>query len=123
MSTDALNKLDEQLQALGINYEFGEWKSDIVYPYWVGTFAETPGENIEQDTTVTLDGFTRGSYLELLEQKEKIEKKYKHGVKTILGNGTGIVFLYENALCNIPTGDAELKKIQINLTIKEWSVI
>lgn len=123
MSTDALNLIGEQLQALGINYEFGEWKSAIKYPYWVGTFAETPGENIEQDTTFTLDGFTRKSYLELLEQKEKIEKKYKHGMTAILGNGTGVAVLYENALCNLPTGDAELKKIQINLTIKEWSVI
>lgn len=122
MSTDALNLIDEQLQALGINYEFGEWKSKIKYPYFVGNFAETPGENIEQDTTFTLDGFTRNTKLELLEAKEKIEKKYKHGVKAILDNGTGVAILYENALCNIPTGDAELKKIQINLTIKEWSV-
>lgn len=123
MSTDALNFIAEQLQALGINYEFDEWKSDIVYPYFVGRFAETPGDKIEQTTTFTLDGFTRNTKLELLEAKEKIEKKYKHGITAILDSGTGVAVLYENALCNIPTGDAALKKIQINLTIKEWSVI
>jgi len=122
MRIETLNFLNKQLSEL-VNYEFEEWKSDIVYPYFVGNFSEIPGDGDMQETSFILEGFTRNTKLELLEAKEKIEKKYKNELKTILPSGAGVVFLYENALCDIPTGDAELKKIQINLTIKEWSVI
>jgi len=122
MRIETLNFINTQLSKL-VNYEFEQWKSEVIYPYWVGNFTEVSGDGDMAETSFMLEGFTRGTYLELLEEKEIIEKKYKHGVKTILPSGAGVVILFENALCNIPTGDAELKKIQIYLNIKEWSVI
>ena len=125
MSIEALNIISESLESIGINYEFGEWKSKIVYPYFVGEYQETPTLNEDglQETTFILTGFSRGSWLQLEQAKENIEKHFnKVGGKTVIADsGSAVAIFYENSLV-IPTGDAELKKIQINLTIKEWKV-
>jgi len=122
MTVEGLEFIDKELQDLGINYEFGEWTSDIVYPYFVGNFIEVPTEDGPAETNFILEGFARGSYLELLQTKDKIEKHFEHGKTAILDNHSGVAVVYDNANCDIPTGDANLKKVQINLTVKEWKV-
>lgn len=122
MTTAGLGFIDKELHKLGINYEFGEWKSEIVYPYFVGSFIETNTDDGPAETTFILDGFTRGSYLELLQDKETIENHFMHGQTAILENHSGVAVVYSDANCDIPTGDANLKKVQINLTVKEWKV-
>lgn len=122
MTTESLEFIKQELHSLGINYEFGEWTSDIVYPYFVGSFIEVPTEDGPSETTFILEGFTRGSYFELLQTKDKIEKHFRNGLTAILENHSGVAVVYENANCDIPTGDANLKKVQINLTVKEWKV-
>ena len=69
MSIAALKIISDSLQSLGINYEFGVWTSEAVYPYWVGEYQETPPLNEDgmQETTFILSGFTRGKWLELEE--------------------------------------------------------
>jgi len=125
MSIAALKIISGSLQSLGINYEFGVWTSKAAYPYWVGEYQETPPLNEDgmQETTFILSGFTRGKWLELEEEKEKIENHFNKvgGMTAIADNGSAVAVFYENSLV-IPTGDAELKKIQVNLSIKEWSV-
>ena len=37
---DKLKFINEQMDILGIPYEFGEWKSTIQYPYFVGEITE-----------------------------------------------------------------------------------
>ena len=37
-------------------------------------------------------------------------------------SGSVVAIFYANTFGDLPTGDAELEKIEINLTIKEWSV-
>lgn len=122
MTTAGLEFIKEELHNLGINYEFGEWESEIVYPYWVGKFIEVPSDDGPAETTFILEGFTRGSYLELLQNKETIENHFEHGHTAILDNHSGVAVVYDDANCDIPTGDASLKKIQVNLTVKEWKV-
>lgn len=122
MTIAGLEFIDKELQGLGINYEFGRWKSEIVYPYWVGSFTEVPSDDGPAETTFILEGFTRGSYLELLENKETIENHFTHGITAILENHSGVAVVYADANYDIPTGDANLKKIQVNLTVKEWKV-
>lgn len=125
MSIAALKIISDSMQSLGINYEFGVWTSKATYPYFVGEYQETPilNEDGMQETTFILTGFARGKWLELEEEKEKIETYFnKVGGKTVIAdNGSAVAVFYENSLV-IPTGDAELKKIQVNLSIKEWSV-
>lgn len=122
MTIAGIGFIDKELHGLGINYEFGEWTSDIVYPYFVGNFTEVSAEDGPAESTFILEGFTRGSYLELLQAKETIENHFIHGQTAILENHSGVAVVYDDANCDIPTGDANLKKVQINLTVKEWKV-
>ena len=123
MSKAVLNYMKNELEALGINYQFGEWTTDPVPdPYFIGEYTEpdstTKEEDGYQEITFMLTGTSR-TWIALEEAKETIERNI---FKTaILSNGNGIAVFYSGSL-TIPTDDAELKRIQINLTIKEWSV-
>lgn len=120
----ALKFISDQMSALGINYEFNEWTSDnIPYPYFVGEeFREDEAltEDGAETSTMLLAGFHRGSYLVLEEAKNKIKKHFNpiHGLRTATDSGSIAVF-FAGAF-NIPSGEADLKKIQITLKIKEW---
>ena len=123
MRTETLKLIAETLADIGVNYEFGEWSSDIVKdPYWVGSYTESESmtEDGLQETTFTLDGFSKNSWLEIQRDKEKIEKLFSN-LTAITESGSGVAVLYANAM-NIPTGDSAFKRIQINLSVKEWSV-
>lgn len=122
MSIEALSFINNLLTENGINYEIGEWTSNaIVYPYFVGEYQEeTPlNEDGLQETTFILNGFTREKWLDLEQAKATIEKIMN--TTGILSNGNGIALNYDNSLI-IPTGEDELKRIQININVKEWRV-
>ena len=123
MSVAALKYISDQLQALNVNYQFGEWTTDPVPdPYFVGEYTEpdssTKNEDGYQEITFMLTG-TGTTWIDLETAKETIESNISK--TAILPNGNGIAVFYSGSLI-IPTDDAELKRIQINLTIKEWSV-
>ena len=125
MSKESLKIINEAMTALGLNYSFMEWNGEPVYPYFVGEYQETPSLNEDglQESTFLLTGFSRESWLALEDAKEKIETYFnKVGGKTVItDNGSAVAVFYGNSLI-VPTGDAELKKIQINLLVKEWKV-
>lgn len=124
MSIAVLEYIGNLMQTIEVPYEFGRWNSAIPPDgYFVGEYIETPSMTREEDgyqeSTFILRGYTRGTWLALEQAKEKIEK---HIPKTaILDDGTGIAVFYESATV-VPTYDADLKSIKINLTIKEWKV-
>lgn len=62
---------------------------------------------------------TGSTWLALENAKDTIENNISK--TAILPNGNGIAVFYAGSLI-VPTGNAELKRIQINLTVKEWSV-
>lgn len=125
MSKESLKIIKDAMKALGLNYSFMEWNGKPVYPYFVGEYQETPPLNEDglQESTFLLTGFSRESWLALENAKEKIETYFnKVGGRTVIADsGSAVAVFYSNSLV-IPTGDAELKKIQINLDIKEWKV-
>lgn len=122
MTKTLLKFISDRLESVKINYEYGEWNSEIVYPYFVGEYAdlEPYTEDGLQESDFTLNGFTRGDWIDLESAKETIERLFSDST-TILDNGSGINISYSGCLI-VPTGDAELKRIQINLKIKEWKV-
>ena len=122
MSIESLQYISEKLNEAGINYEFMQWTNKVVYPYFVGEYqeAESLTEDGLQEATFILNGFSKGSWLELEQAKEKIEKVFNFNA-VILPSGNGLTVFYSGSLV-IPTGDAELKRIQINLAINEWKV-
>lgn len=125
MSKAVLKVVDDAMTDLGLNYEFGEWTSGPVYPYWVGEYQEVPGTNEDgmQETTFLLTGFSRGKWSDLENDKEKISAYFgKVGGHTVTTDeGSAVAVFYSNSFV-VPTGDMQLKRMEINLTIKEWSV-
>jgi len=123
MTGSALKVIKDAMADLGIAYSFMRY-SGKEYPYFVGEYTESPQPNEDglQDTTFLLTGFTRSTWEELESAKARIKKKFHQSDGLIVTTNEGVVAIfYENSLV-VPTGDAELKRIQINLIIKEWSV-
>lgn len=123
MSISTLRFISEKLEKLKIPYVFEEWTAnEVPDPYFVGEYNEVEStereENGYQETTFILTGTGR-KWLGLEQAKEIIENNITE--TAILPNGNGIAVFYSNSF-PVPTGDAELKRIQINLTIKEWRV-
>ena len=119
---NVLGLIANELQAIGVPYEFMEWTSPVQYPYFVGEYTETATttEDGYESSTVILTGTTRGSWLELEQIKETIKNHFPpiHGLRKSTDDGT-MVFYYANGF-PVPTGEADLKRIQINIDVKEW---
>lgn len=126
MSKNLLKVVSDGMIELGLEYEFGEYtKEPIIYPYFVGEYTETEPmtEDGLQETTFMLSGFSRGTWLTLENAKAKIENYFNkvYGKTVMVDDGSSVAVFYGNSLI-VPTGDEELKKIQINLQCKEWKV-
>ena len=126
MSKNLLKVVSDGMTELGLEYEFGEYtKEPIVYPYFVGEYTEQEPmtEDGLQETTFLLSGFSRGTWLTLENAKAKIENYFNkvYGKTVMVDDGSAVAVFYGNSLI-VPTGDEELKKIQINLQCKEWKV-
>lgn len=127
MTTEVLKFINDTIVSANIPYEFMEFTSptDKLKTYWVGSYSEvTPNaEDGMQEVQFILTGTCRGTWLNLEEEKEIIESlfPYNEGRTAILPNGSGVAVFYGNAF-PVPTGDAILKRLQINLIIKEWKV-
>lgn len=129
MTTAPLRIVAQEMEALGLAYGFGVYSGDssgrLVYPYFVGEYTETESvtEDGLQEATILLTGFHRGSWLALEEAREKIMRCFDSvaGKTVTMEDGSVVILFYASALI-VPKEDMELKSIQINLTVKEWSV-
>lgn len=111
------------INSTGVPCQYMRWNGTLPTTYWTWEYTEVPSmtlkENGYQETTVFLRGFTSGDWLALEEGKETIEKAC--GVTAILKDGTGVTVSYDSAMV-VPTGDAQLKSIKVDLTVQEWKV-
>ena len=126
MSKQMLKVVSDGMKSMGIAYGFGIYAQEPkVYPYFVGEYTETESftEDGLRESTFLLTGFHRGTWLELEDTKERIENYFNQvGGKTVItDNGSAVAVFYSHSLI-VPTGDAELKSIQVHLIIKEWKV-
>lgn len=118
-----LNWINEKLTTAGINYEFGQWTSNVVPdPYFVGEYIESPieTEDGKQNISFILTGTSKSTWLGLEQAKETIRRLFNNET-AILSNGNGIAANYSDSLI-VPVDDADIKRIQINIDVKEWSV-
>ena len=122
MTQESLAYINTALTNAGINYEFMEWTSVLVYPYFVGEYSEPEPMNEDgmQESTFMITGTTEGTWLSLEEAKTIIERELCNKT-AILPNGNGIAVSYSGSLV-VPTGNERMKRMQINLLIKEWKV-
>lgn len=129
MTINVLNIVSNAMKALDLEYAFavyeGNENGDIVYPYTVGEYQEQEPntESGLQEGTFMLNMFHRGTWLDLEEAKAKIQNYFNKisGKVVMVEDGSAVAIFYASALV-VPTGDAELKRMQINLSVKEWSV-
>ena len=124
MTSEPLKLISDGMAALGLNYAFERWEDEPKYPYFTGEYLEeeSTSEDGMQQCDFILTGITRGGWLELETAKEKIENYfYRDGRTAIAPSGNAVAVCYNNSLV-IPSGDAELKKIEIHLKVKEWKV-
>lgn len=122
---DKLKFINEQMDILSVPYEFGEWTSEVQYPYFTGETSEEPPttEDGYESSTFILNGFNRGKegvILGLEEIKAKIRKHF-HPIDGLCATTeSGTIVVYYGGAFPVPTNEADLKRIQINLIIKEW---
>ena len=120
---EKLQFIAEQMAAIAVPYEFMRWSKEIEYPYFVGEITEEPTntEDGVESSTMLLTGFTRGSYLDMETVKERIKSHFSPvcGLRGTLSDGSSIVVFYDGCFY-VPTGEADLKKLQINLKITLW---
>lgn len=124
MTNDVQKLITAGMKTLGLNYAFMEWKGKPAYPYFVGEYQEKPATSEDglQEAEFILNGFTRSSWAELEAAKAKIENYFlRDGRTAIAPSGNAVAICYNNSLV-VPTGNAELKRIEIHLTVKEWKV-
>lgn len=127
MQSETLGFIDSELTSAGIPYEFMEFTSNIssLDYYAVGEYTETEPlteDGLEESQfIITLTG--RCSMIALETAKQKIKSLFPsiEGKTAILDNGSGVAIFYASAF-PIQTGNADVKRLQINLQIKEWSV-
>lgn len=123
--TEVLEIIKSAMKSMGLNYDFLEYKKEIQYPYFVGEYSEGGSETEDglEESTVMLTGFSRTSWSSLEDAKETIKSFFDpiSGHTEITQSGSGVAIFYSNS-SSIPTGDAELKKMQINLSVKKWKV-
>ena len=118
----ALGIIKDELNNIGVPYEFMRWTDPVQYPYFVGEYSEAPitTEDGHKESTMILTGTTKGSWLELEQIRAKIEGHFHPicGLHKSTDEGAAAIY-YSNAF-PVPTGEADLKRIQINLQVKEW---
>lgn len=112
-----------------LEYEFGEMtKSPPSYPYWVGEISDSGAmsEDGKIEVTVFLNGFARGSRLQLEKEKAVIRDYFRHGTQSLVtgrpfsGEPTVLICAEYGGCFDIDTDDDDLKRCQITIKINYW---
>ena len=114
---DVLTILNNEMEKQNIPYTFDTWDNDVELPQFIGEISETPtvDEDGKSEYTFILTGYA-ASYSYLFGVAEQLKSKYKSSPIV-----NGLVIKYNSAM-PIDNGTDDLKQIQINFTIKKWSV-
>jgi len=125
MSKAVRKTIADAMEALEFNYAYLEWLDEPVDLYATGEYQEGEAldESGQQEGTFMLTVVSRKG-IEALEEATETVKQYfdKVSGKTVIAdNGSAVAIFYAGSF-PVRTMDAELKKMQINLSIKEWSV-
>jgi hypothetical protein len=127
MTAGGLKAIAEDMRnVLGLKYDFMECQGKPPDTYFIGEYQEVEPltEDGEQEAVFILTGFSRKSFSELERCREKIRRLYHpvEGRMCPTESGSVMAVYYGNSI-PLPTGDAEIKKIQINLQVKEWEAL
>lgn len=114
-----LTIINNEMQKLNIPYSFDGWDKELELPQFIGEISETPTLNEDglSEYTFILTGYAiKNEVGYLFEVAERLKARYKPS-KIV----DSIVIMYNNTM-PIDTNNDDLKRIQIILKIKKWSV-
>lgn len=121
MTSQVLGIISNTINSV-VPYEFGRWSGNVPDTYCVGEYMTTPiaTEDWAVESTMILTITTRGAFQELLHVQRRISHAFDPltGLRASTYYGSVAIF-YENAF-PVETGEADLKRMQINLRIKQW---
>ncbi len=127
MTAGGLKAVAEDMRnVLGLKYDFMEWHGRPPDTYFIGEYQEVEPltEDGEQEAVFILTGFSRKSFSELERCRERIRKLYHPVEGRVRSTESGsVVAVYYGSSIPLATGDAEIKRIQINLQVKEWEAL
>ena len=112
-----------EMMKMGLTYDFMDYTpQNVFYPYWIGEPSGSPitTEDGYEETTFMLTGTTDGTWQELEQVRRNIQKHFHPISGFHSATVDGAVAIYYSNSFPVPTGEANLKRIQINLTCKEW---
>ena len=114
---DVLTILNNEMEKLDIPYTFNEWDKDVELPQFIGEISESPtlDEDGKNEYSFILTGYAT-NYTDLFGVAKQLKTKYKPSLIV-----DGIVIQYNNTI-TVDNGTDDLRQIQINMTIKKWSV-
>ena len=114
---DVLTTIKNEMEKLNIPYTFDTWDSDVELPQFIGEISEftNVNEDGKSEYSFILTGYAT-NYTYLFSVAEQLKTKYKTSAIV-----DGVVIKYDNAY-PVDNGTDDLKQLQINLTIKKWSV-
>ena len=114
---DVLTTIKNEMEKLNIPYTFDTWDKDVELPQFIGEISEISNinEDGKSEYSLILTGYAT-NYSYLFGVAEQLKNKYKTSAIV-----DGVVIKYNNTT-TINNGTDNLKQIQINLTIKKWSV-
>ena len=118
METELLEAFQSELVKLGISGAFRLYKG-TEYPYLTYEYFETnvTHEDGGTDGELLCEIWTRGLFADLVGIKEKLKKHFK---QLFIKVGNNVYYFDYASATPDETGDAELKKLQVNITTKYW---
>lgn len=122
MISSILAAISNELNSIGVPYAFMRWESPVTDRYWVGEYSETPTgtEDGYEEATVILTGTTQNAWLELVQDLEKIKDHFPTAGGLRISTDKGAMVIFYGHSFPVPTGEASLKRLQVNLQIKAW---
>jgi hypothetical protein len=122
MIETALGIANNELNGIGVPYEFMRYTAPVGDRYWIGEYTETSTDTEDgyEEGTLILTGTTKDSWMALMQDRTNIKDHFPSvgGLRKTADTGV-VVFFYDNSF-PVPTDEADLKRIQINIQIKSW---
>ena len=115
-----LEVLKREMDNLNINYSFMRYVCDVPqYPYFVGDYTENDFSPEDQLTSgeINIEGWSRNNVSELIAVKEILKRHFDE--YSTVENGYAVMINYDNGMV-IDSGEADLYKVSIKLSFKEW---
>lgn len=109
----------EKMQGAGIPYEFGEWNSEVSYPYSVGTFTADSYRYEDGCTsgTMTVDIWSRGTKFPAVQTADRIAEIFADMQEV---QGDCAFFIRYGGAQTIPSGEMGLFRVQVTLYASKW---